>query len=142
MQLHNLKRSATSKTKKRVGRGGKRGKTSGRGTKGQKARSGHRMRPEARDIIKKIPKRRGYGKHRAESVNNSQILPVIINFSLIEKHYNAGETVSPATLLEKGLIRKRVSKLPKVKILGGGALTKKLSFEDVTMSNKAGERIK
>ena len=142
MQLHNLKRSATSKTKKRVGRGGKRGKTSGRGTKGQKARSGHRMRPEARDIIKKIPKRRGYGKHRAESVNNSRILPVIINFSLIEKHYNAGETVSPATLLEKGLIRNRLNKLPKVKILGGGALTKKLSFEGVTMSNKAGERIK
>lgn len=142
MQLHNLKRSTTSKTKKRVGRGGKRGKTSGRGTKGQKARSGHRMRPEARDIIKKIPKRRGYGKHRAESVNNSRVLPVIINFSLIEKHYTTGETVSPATLLEKGLIRNRVGKLPKVKILGGGALTKKLSFEGVTMSNKAGERIK
>ncbi len=142
MQLHNLKRSKTSKTKKRVGRGGKRGKTSGRGTKGQKARSGHRMRPEARDIIKKIPKRRGHGKHRAESVNNSQILPVIINFSLIEKHFNSGDVVSPATLLEKGLLRKRSSKLPKVKILGGGALTKKLTFEDVKMSNKAGERIK
>lgn len=141
MQLHNLKRSATSKTKKRVGRGGKRGKTSGRGTKGQKARSGHRIRPEARDIIKKIPKRRGHGKHRAESVNNSRILPVIVNFSLIEKHYAAGDTVSPATLVEKRLIRKRVGKLPKVKILGGGELTKKLTFEGVMMSGKAEKRV-
>jgi len=44
-----------------VGRGGKRGKTAGRGTKGQNARAGRKKRPELRDIIKKLPKRRGYG---------------------------------------------------------------------------------
>ena len=139
MQLHNL--TSPSRSKKRVGRGGKRGKTSGRGTKGQKARAGHRIRPEARDIIKKIPKRRGYGKHRADSVNASGVRPIVVNLSLIDKHFESGETVSPETLLAKRLIRKRRGKLPKVKVLGTGALTKKLTFEGVTMSGKAGERL-
>ena len=59
MQLHDLI-SSVNKSKKRIGRGGKRGTTSGRGTKGQKSRSGHRMRPAVRDLILRLPKRRGY----------------------------------------------------------------------------------
>jgi large subunit ribosomal protein L15 len=141
MQLHNLKRTPSHKTKKRVGRGGKRGKTSGRGTKGQKARSGHRIRPEARDIIKKIPKRRGYGKHRADSAVGNRVLPVVINLSVLDKHFKDGDTVSPAALLEKGLLRNRRGVLPKVKILGGGKSIKKFTFKDVTASEKAGKRI-
>lgn len=43
-----------------VGRGGKHAKTSGRGGKGQTARAGNKRRPELRDIIKKLPKLRGY----------------------------------------------------------------------------------
>jgi len=43
-----------------VGRGGKHAKTSGRGGKGQTARSGNKRRPELRDIIKRLPKNRGY----------------------------------------------------------------------------------
>ena len=43
-----------------VGRGGKHAKTSGRGGKGQTARAGNKRRPELRDIIKKLPKNRGY----------------------------------------------------------------------------------
>jgi large subunit ribosomal protein L15 len=141
MQLHNLTRSAGSKTKKRVGRGGKRGKTSGRGTKGQKARAGHRIRPEARDIIKKIPKRRGYGKHRADSVNGSKVKPVVVNFALIAAHFTAGEIVSPTTLREKGLIRSRRGGLPKVKILGTGTLPAQITFDGVTMSTSAGKKL-
>ena len=64
MQIHNVKRTTKLKTQTQVGRGGKRGKTSGRGTKGQKARSGHKIRPAFRDIIKKIPKLRGRGKNK------------------------------------------------------------------------------
>ena len=59
MQIHNLK-NPNKKRKKRIGRGGKRGTYSGKGMKGQKSRAGHRIRPQLRDIIKKIPKRRGY----------------------------------------------------------------------------------
>lgn len=43
-----------------MGRGGKHAKTSGRGGKGQTARAGNKRRPELRDIIKKLPKKRGY----------------------------------------------------------------------------------
>lgn len=58
MQLHSL--SSPKKQPQRVGRGGKRGTYSGRGLKGQKSRSGRRIRPAERDLIIRIPKRRGF----------------------------------------------------------------------------------
>ncbi len=134
MQLHELKRKTPNRSKKRVGRGGKRGKTSGRGHKGQKARSGHRIRPELRDMIKKIPKMRGHGKHRAVSVRGDTIKSTVINIGTIEKYFDNGATVSPATLYAKKLIHMRAGKLPKVKILGKGKLTKKVTFEGVALS--------
>jgi ribosomal protein L15 len=60
MQIHNLKRIHKNKRDRIVGRGGKHAKTSGRGGKGQTARAGNKRRPELRDIIKKLPKNRGY----------------------------------------------------------------------------------
>ncbi len=60
MQIHNLKRIHKNKKDRLVGRGGKHAKTSGRGGKGQTARAGNKRRPELRDIIKKLPKNRGY----------------------------------------------------------------------------------
>jgi ribosomal protein L15 len=60
MQIHNLKRTHKNKKDRMVGRGGKHAKTSGRGGKGQTARAGNKRRPELRDIIKKLPKKRGY----------------------------------------------------------------------------------
>ncbi|OGY57237.1 MAG: hypothetical protein A3E61_01280 [Candidatus Colwellbacteria bacterium RIFCSPHIGHO2_12_FULL_43_12] len=60
MQLHDLKPFHLNKTGKRVGRGGKRGTTSGHGTKGQKSRSGHKIRPAERDLIQRLPKLRGF----------------------------------------------------------------------------------
>jgi len=56
MQIHEIKIKNKSKKKKRIGRGGKRGTYSGRGVKGQNARSGSSSRPELRDIVKKYPK--------------------------------------------------------------------------------------
>ena len=60
MQIHDLKRNHKNKKDRIVGRGGKHAKTSGRGGKGQTARAGNKRRPELRDIIKKLPKNRGY----------------------------------------------------------------------------------
>lgn len=60
MQIHQLKRSHKNKKDRIVGRGGKHAKTAGRGGKGQTARAGNKRRPELRDIIKKLPKNRGY----------------------------------------------------------------------------------
>lgn len=134
MQLHTLKRNTPNKTKKRVGRGGKRGKTSGRGTKGQKARAGHRLYPEIRDMIKKIPKRRGHGKNRSRTVNDGRVNPVIINLAVIDRHYTSGETVSPATLVEKKIVSKKGNRIPVVKILGTGTLSKKINISGCSMS--------
>jgi large subunit ribosomal protein L15 len=68
MQYHSLKRKTPNKKSRQVGRGGTRGKTSGRGTKGQNARAGHKNRPELRDFIKRIPKLRGRGKNSNKSI--------------------------------------------------------------------------
>ena len=59
MKIHELK-TQKHRGKKRIGRGGKRGTTSGRGTKGQHSRAGRRIRPASRDLIIRIPKRRGF----------------------------------------------------------------------------------
>ncbi len=67
MQFHTLKRKTANKKSRQVGRGGTRGKTSGRGTKGQNARAGHKNRPELRDFIKRVPKLRGRGKNSNKS---------------------------------------------------------------------------
>src|SRR3989344_771134 len=72
MQIHNLKRTHKNKKDRMVGRGGKHAKTSGRGGKGQTARAGNKRRPELRDIIKKLPKNRGY---RFKSVRKMIVIP-------------------------------------------------------------------
>ncbi len=125
MQLNTLKRRTANKAHKIVGRGGKRGKTAGRGTKGQKARAGHRIRPEARDLIKKLPKLRGRGKN----TNVSIVAPAkAVNVKTLEHFFAAGETVSVPELVKRGVVRGGKSVRPKVKILGDGELTKKLMF--------------
>ena len=67
MQFHTLTAKTNRRHAKQVGRGGTRGKTSGRGTKGQNARAGHKKRPELRDFIKRVPKLRGRGKSSFKS---------------------------------------------------------------------------
>lgn len=118
MQFHQL----IPKTKRHipppVGRGGRRGKTSGRGGKGQTARAGHKIRPEVRDLIKKLPKRRGYGKNRSRTVRSERIHYVAVNLATIAQMFKDGETVSPESLLAKGLVRRAKGRAPRVKILG------------------------
>jgi large subunit ribosomal protein L15 len=78
MQIHNLKRTHKNKKDRMVGRGGKHAKTSGRGGKGQTARAGNKRRPELRDIIKKLPKNRGYqfkSINRVVEVAKDKVLP-------------------------------------------------------------------
>jgi len=138
MQKHNILHSSgkASRPARRVGRGGKRGKTSGRGMKGAGARAGNKGRPELRDIIKKIPKRRGYGKNRARTVVPGRDRSVV-NLSALEKAFNAGETVTPKVLIGLKLIRRVGGKAPKTKILGQGTLTKKLILSGLEVSESA-----
>lgn len=135
MDLHNLKPKTSRRKEKRVGRGGKRGTTSGRGTKGQRARAGHRIRPAVRDLMMKIPKRRGF---KFKSFKPGY---VVVSLSDLEKNFNGGEKVTPRTLQQKGLIHLGKGVAPRVKVLNEGRLTKKLILENVAVSQSAAAKI-
>ena len=138
MQMNELKRKNPNQKTKRVGRGGLRGKTSGRGHKGQKQHGGHGIRAEIRDQIKKLPKLRGRGKNSNKSIHPDNLG---VNVATIEAHFNAGETVSPITLKEKGIIDGARARKTSIKILGNGELTKKVTVEGCLVSASAKEKI-
>jgi large subunit ribosomal protein L15 len=133
--LSELKRM-TKRAYRRRGRGqsSSRGKTSGRGTKGQNARSGRKKRPELRDLIKKIPKRRGYGKNRGRT-HVPRPDPIAISLDKLEKMFENGAEVSRKSLIEKGAILSRGD--VRVKVVGQGTLNKKLSLVGVGASASA-----
>jgi large subunit ribosomal protein L15 len=137
MQSNTLKPKTKRIRSKPVGRGGTRGKTSGRGTKGQNARAGRKKRPELRDFIKRFPKLRGRGK---SSFKSYEIKPIPLNLNVIEASFKDGDTVNSKVLLEKKLLNKTQSG-SKVKILGTGDLSKKLTFENVLVSDSARTKI-
>ncbi len=141
MQLHQLQPKTVRQSAKRIGRGGKRGKTSGKGGKGQTARAGNRPRPEMRDIIKRLPKLRGHGKNRARTVNAERVLPVVVNVRVLNAAFENGNEVTPAILFAKGIIEMQGGRVPAVKILGTGELTKKLSVRNCVLSASAKEKI-
>lgn len=136
MQTNQLKRNHPNTKRMIVARGGKRGKTAGRGGKGQSARAGNKRRPEWRDIIKKLPKLRGRGVNQNKSF---QERPVVVNLVALEEVFAANESVTPTTLVEKGLISTKSGYNPLVKILGDGDITKafKVSGCMISISAKA-----
>jgi len=135
MQIHELKPKTKLKTKKIVGRGGKRGDYSGKGMKGQKSRAGRKMRPEMRDIIKKLPKLRGY------RFNPFKTKADVVNVSILDAVFNDNDKVTPAILLENKVIERKKGKIPAVKILGNGDISKKLLVSECQFSDSAKEKI-
>lgn len=137
MDLSSLSRPKGLIKSRRVGRGGKRGKTAGRGGKGQTARAGNKRRPEWRDIIKKLPKRRGYGRNRGRTVRPT--VPVaILTLDALERSFNTGDSVTVRALIEKGLLRRKSGGIPPMKILARGTLSKKLTImKGVALSKDA-----
>jgi len=124
MNLHTLKPRPGSKHRvKRLGCGESsgHGKTSGKGHKGQKARSGGSIRlgfeGGQMPLLRRIPKR-GFNN------KNFKTQYAIVNLDTLEALEN-GATVDEQSLLAAGLIRRPYEK---VKILGGGTLTKKLTI--------------
>ena len=120
MQIHELS-VKKRKDKKTIGRGGKRGTTSGRGMKGQKARSGGNVNPlfegGRTTLIDKLKKLRGFKSPHAKKV--------VVTLAVLERNYNDGEEVSVATLTEKKILRSKIGK-DGAKIVVKGTLTKKL----------------
>ena len=133
------------KTARRVGRGGKRGTYSGRGMKGQKSRAGHRIRPAIRDYILKIPKLRGMTrKSNVSKFGSSQKskAPIFaINISNIEKSFLDNSSITPMSLVAKSIVKKHKGKMPKVKILADGELTKKFTIKGIDCSKSAKDKI-
>jgi len=125
MELHNLRPAPGAKRpRKRVGRGpgSGSGKTAGRGEKGQKSRSGYSRRlgfeGGQMPLVRRLPKR-GF-------TNIFRVEYQVVNVRDLERVFADGDTVSPNSLVDKGLIR-RGKRL--VKILGDGELSKKLAVQ-------------
>jgi len=135
MRFHELKPVHRYKKKKRIGRGGKRGTYSGRGIKGQKARAGHKIKPMERELLMKIPKLRGV------KFKPRQFKPVTIAIGELDRHFKAGQKVTPEALIAKGLIEKTAGRRPEVKLLGEGKLTKALLVQDCRVSAGARQKI-
>src|SRR5207302_9602757 len=130
LNLSNLKPAAPRKSRKRVGRGmgsGK-GRYSGRGIKGQKARSGsHKMRAGFEGgqmpIYMRLGKQRGPYSKDAMPIGPHRTSTVPVNVSQLER-FDAGAEITPESLVEAGILKNTRTD---VKILGNGELTKKLT---------------
>ena len=135
IQVHQIKPSHKRKEKKRVGRGGKRGTYSGRGIKGQKSRAGNQGEPMIRRLIKRYPKKRGY---RFSPVRPK---PITLNLNTIEKKFETNTKITPQALFEAGLIRRIKGKVPPIKILGRGRISKSFIIENCKVSKTVQEKI-
>lgn len=139
MKLHDLRPAPGGevKRKKRIGRGHGSGwgKTSGRGQKGQKARSGGGVRPGFEGgqmpLFQRLPKR-GF-------TNNFAKVFAIVNLDQLNR-FEDGTEVTPELLFETGVVKKGKAK-DGIKILGSGELEKKLVVKSHKFSKSAEEKI-
>jgi large subunit ribosomal protein L15 len=145
LSLSNLKPAQPRRARKRVGRGlgsGK-GRYSGRGIKGQKARSGsHNMRAGFEGgqmpIYMRLGKQRGPYSKDAMPIGPHRTSTVPVNVRDLHRAFEDGSEVTLETLLEKGLIKNTRTD---VKVLGQGDLTKKLTVTAHSFSASAREKI-
>lgn len=137
MKLHELKPPRGSRGRRKIvgrGPGSGHGQTSGRGEKGQKARSGGSSQPWFEGgqlpLHRRVPKRGFANIFRTEFA--------ILNVKELER-FEAGAAVTPTTLREAGLVR---ASAVGVKILGEGSLSKPLAVSAHRFSQGAAEKIR
>ena len=138
MKLHELEKNiGATHAQKRVGRGSGSGlgKTSGRGQKGQKARSGGSINPVFEGgqlpLYRRIPKR---------GFKNAKFRTVYATINVEDLNvFEDGTVVTPALLKDTGLLKKQ---LDGVKVLGNGKLEKKITIQASKFSASALEKIK
>jgi len=137
MQLNSLVKVIT-KSKRRLGQGHGSGrvKTSGRGTKGQNARSSRSLTFEgaALPLIKRLPFRRGKGRNKV-----FKKLPIIINIKLLDI-FKAGSVVDLKALVSNHLVEEKEALENGVKILGDGELKNALTIK-LPISQRAAKKI-
>ncbi len=138
MKLHELEKNiGATHRKKRLGcgRGSGLGKTSGKGQKGQKARSGVSISPVFEGgqlpLYRRLPKR-GFTNHMFKTEY------AVINVSALNRFDN-GTVVTPALLKDKGIIKNQLSG---IKVLGDGKLEKKITIQAHKFTKSALEKIK
>jgi len=137
MSLNNLRPpKGARKGRKRVGRGpgSGHGKTSSRGSKGAKSRSGFRFKRGFEGgqmpLHRRVPKRGFHNPFRVECA--------VVNLDTLAEVFEAGSSVTPDLLRERGLVRK--AGVP-VKVLGRGDISKKLTVKAHKFSGTAAEKI-
>src|SRR6186997_2791866 len=137
MAMNNLRPPKGAKhAKKRVGRGpgSGHGKTASRGSKGAKSRSGFRFRRGFEGgqmpLHRRVPKR-GF-------TNIFRVEYAVVNLDTLAEVFEAGSSVTPELLRERGLVRKAKSK---IKVLGRGDISKKLTVKAHKFSGTAAEKI-
>ncbi len=138
MELNNMRPAKGAKTaSKRLGRGigSGLGKTSGKGHKGQWARSGGGVRPGFEGgqmpLVRRIPKR-GFNNIYKKEYS-------IVNVDDLNEKFNDGDVVNAETLLEKGVLSK--IEAYGVKVLGNGELSKKLTVQANKFTGSAAQKI-
>jgi large subunit ribosomal protein L15 len=137
MKLHELEKNiGATHSKKRVGRGSGSGlgKTSGKGQKGQKARSGASINPVFEGgqlpLYRRIPKR-GFSNAKFKTEY------AVINLEDLNV-FEDGTVVTPALLSETGMVKQQLSG---IKVLGNGNLEKKLTIKAHKFSKSALDKI-
>ncbi|MCI0476702.1 MAG: 50S ribosomal protein L15 [Anaerolineales bacterium] len=136
MKLHDLQPAEGSKhRRRRVGRGisAGQGKTAGRGTKGQRARTGRGIKPYFEGgqlpLVRRLPHNRGF-----KNIFRTEF--AVVNLGALDT-FDAGAQVTPELLVARGMVRQAEH----VKVLGNGTLSKALTIKAHAFSDSAKEKI-
>lgn len=133
MQINTIKLNNKRKKRKTIGRGGKKGTYSGKGNKGQKARSGAHVYPlfegGRSTLIDHMKKKRGF-----KSLN---LKKAIVKLSDIDKKFKNGDEINVESLIKVGLVDKMEAKNA-IKVLGGKDIKKQFVFDkNISLSASA-----
>ncbi len=140
MNLHHVQSKIKKSSRKRIGRGGKRGTYSGRGQKGQKSRAGRRIRKAERDLILRLPKKRGF----KNKPTGPKALVINLNELLTKLRYLLSQK-DRAFAVDRGVLEE-VGILPRgyrgeIKVLGGGAINVSITLKGLKVSGAAKNKI-
>jgi len=137
MKLHDLQPAeGSTHRKRRVGRGisAGQGKTAGRGTKGQRSRTGRGIHLYFEGgqlpLVRRVPRNRSFR-------NISRVEYAVVNLGTLDAKYEAGAEVTPESLLARGLVNNANA----VKVLATGELAKALTVKAHAFSESAKQKI-
>jgi len=135
MQIHTLKLNNPKRRRKTIGRGGRKGTYSGRGNKGQKARTGAHIDPlfegGRSTLIDHMKKKRGFKSLMEKAV--------IVDLAKIAKKFKNGATVDRESLIKAGLVGK-IKPATRIKILGTAPAGKKFGLGKGIIASAAAKK--